>query len=142
MIDIQKAIYIHVYNSMTLKISIHHNHHPCHKLVHRLQKFPYDRAIPLLGIYPEETRIEKDSCTPVFIEALFTTAKRWKKPKCQLADEWITKLWCILLSYKKEHIWVKVDEVDELRAYYTEWSQPERERQMPQIHTYIGNLER
>ena len=141
MIDIQKAIYIHVYNSMTLKISIHHNH-PCHKLVHRLQKFPYDWASPLLGIYPEKTRTEKYSCTPVFIEALFTTAKQWKKPRCQLADEWITKLCCILLSYKKEHIWVKVDEVDELRAYYTEWSKSEIERQISYINTYIWNLER
>ena len=58
MIAIQKAIYIHVCNSVTLKISIHLNH-PCHKLVHCLQKCPYDPAIPLLGIYPEETKIEK-----------------------------------------------------------------------------------
>ena len=37
-------------------------------------KPPYDPAIPLLGIYPEETKIEKDTCTPLFIAALFTTA--------------------------------------------------------------------
>ena len=63
---------------------------------------------------------------------------------CQLADEWITKLWCILLSYKKEHIWVcsKVDEVAELRVYHTEWNKSEIERQISYINTYIWNLER
>ena len=44
-------------------------------------------AIPLLGIHTEETRIERDTCTPVFIAALFTIAKTWKQPKCSLADE-------------------------------------------------------
>ena len=42
-------------------------------------KLPYDPAIPLLGIYPEETIIEKDTCTPMFIAALFTTARTWKQ---------------------------------------------------------------
>ena len=56
---------------------------------------PYDPAIPLLGIHPEETRIERDTCTPVFIAALFTIARTWKQPRCPLADEWIRKLWYI-----------------------------------------------
>ena len=43
---------------------------------------PYDPAIPLLGIYPEKTIIEKESCTTVFIAALFTIARTWKQPKC------------------------------------------------------------
>ena len=51
----------------------------------------YDPAIPLLGIYSEETKIEKDMCAP-FIEALFTIARTWKQPKCTLTDEWIKKL--------------------------------------------------
>ena len=55
----------------------------------------YDPAIPLLGIHPEETRIEKDTCTPMFIAALFTIAGTWKQPRCPSADEWIRKLWCI-----------------------------------------------
>ena len=42
-------------------------------------KPPYDPAIPLLGIYPEETKIEKDTCIPLFIEALFTIARTWKE---------------------------------------------------------------
>ena len=55
----------------------------------------YDPAIPLLGIHPKETRIERDTCTPVYITALFTIARSWKQPKCTSADEWIRKLWYI-----------------------------------------------
>jgi len=44
------------------------------------------------GIYPEETKIEKDSCTPVSITALFTIARTWKQPRCPSTDEWIKKL--------------------------------------------------
>ena len=55
---------------------------------------PYDPAIPLLGIYAEETKIEKDTCIPLFIVALFTIARTWKQPRCPLTDEWI-KLWYI-----------------------------------------------
>ena len=50
-------------------------------------KLPYDPAIPLLGIYPEKTIIEKGTCTPIFIAALFTIAKTWKKPKCPSTEE-------------------------------------------------------
>ena len=48
-----------------------------------------------MGIHTEETRIEGDTCTPIFTEVLFTTARTWKQPRCPLADEWIKKLWCI-----------------------------------------------
>ena len=54
---------------------------------------PYDPAIPLLGIYPEETKTEKHICTPMFIAALFTTARTWKQPRCPWTDEWIKTLW-------------------------------------------------
>ena len=50
-------------------------------------ELPFDPAIPLLGIYPEKTMTRKDTCTPVFITALFTIAKTWKQPKCPLTDE-------------------------------------------------------
>ena len=56
---------------------------------------PYDPAIPLLGIYLEETRIEKDPCTSVFNAALFTIAVTWKELRCPSANEWIKKLWYI-----------------------------------------------
>ena len=55
-------------------------------------KLPYDPAIPLLGIHTEETRTERDTCTSVFITALFTIARTWKQPRCPSADEWIRKL--------------------------------------------------
>ena len=55
-------------------------------------KLSYDPTIPLLGIHTEETRIERDTCTPVFIAALFTIARTWKQPRCPSADEWIRKL--------------------------------------------------
>ena len=56
---------------------------------------PYDPEIPLLGIYPEETKIERDTCIPLFIAALFTIARTWKQPRCPSADEWIKRLWYI-----------------------------------------------
>ena len=55
-------------------------------------KPPYDTAIPLLGIYPEETKIEKDTCIPMLIAALFAIDRAWKQPRCPLTDEWIKKL--------------------------------------------------
>ena len=58
-------------------------------------ELPYDPAIPLLGIRTEETRIERDTCTPMFIAALFIIARTWKQPRCPLADKWIRKLWYI-----------------------------------------------
>ena len=54
----------------------------------------YDPGIPLLGIYSEETKIERDSCIPLFIASLFTIARTWKQPRCSLTDERIKKLWC------------------------------------------------
>ena len=58
-------------------------------------ELPYDPEIPLLGLHTEETRMERDTCTPMFIVALFIIARTWKQPKCPLADEWISKLWYI-----------------------------------------------
>ena len=58
-------------------------------------KPPYDPEIPLLGIYPEETKIERDTCISLFIAALFTTDRTWKQPRCPLTDEWMKKLWYI-----------------------------------------------
>ena len=55
----------------------------------------YDPEIPLLGIYAEKTIIQKDTCTPMFIAALFTIARTWKQPKCPSTDEWIKMMWHI-----------------------------------------------
>ena len=66
------------------------------RFLKKLEKeLPYDPAIPLLGIHTEEPRIERDTCTPVFITALFIIAKTWKQPRCPSADEWIRKQWYI-----------------------------------------------
>jgi len=54
-------------------------------------ELPYDPAIPLLGIHTEETRIERDTGTPMFIAALFIITRTWKQPRCPSADEWIRK---------------------------------------------------
>ena len=58
-------------------------------------KPPYDSAIPFLGIYPEETKTEKDKCIPLFIASVFTIARTWKQLRCPSTDEWIKKLWYI-----------------------------------------------
>jgi len=54
---------------------------------------PYDPAIPLLRIHTEEIRIERDTCTAMFIAALFIIARTWKQPRRPSADEWIRKQW-------------------------------------------------
>ena len=69
---------------------------PLWKMVQRFLKKlgikpPQDTAIPLLGIYPEETKIEKDTCIPLFIAALFTIPGTWKQPRCPSTGEWIKK---------------------------------------------------
>ena len=56
-------------------------------------ELPYDPAIPLLGIHTKETRSERDTCSPMFITALFIIARTWKQPRCPSADKWISKLW-------------------------------------------------
>ena len=75
---------------------------PLWKMVWRFLKTlgikpPYDPAIPLLDIYPEETKIEGDTCIPLFIAALFIIVGTWKQPRCPTTDEWIKKLWYMYL---------------------------------------------
>ena len=105
----------------------------------------YNPAIPLLGIHTEETRIERDICTPMFIAALLTIARTWKQPRCPPADEWIRKLWytCTKEYYsaiKKNAFesvlmrWMKLKPIIQ-----TEVSQKEKHQY---INAYIWNLER
>ena len=62
------------------------------RFLEKLQiELPYDLAILLLGIHIEETRIERDTCTPMFIAALFIIARTQKQPRCPSANEWIRK---------------------------------------------------
>ena len=58
-------------------------------------ELPYDPTVPLLGIYPEKTIIQKDTCNPMFTSALFTIVRTWKQHKCPLTGEWIKKMWYI-----------------------------------------------
>ena len=72
-------------------------------------KPPYDPEIPLLGICHEETKIERDTCIPLFIASLFAIARTWKQPRYPSTDEWIKKLWYIYTvehysAINKEHI--------------------------------------
>ena len=84
-------------NPLTLLVGIQTSTATMENSVRFLKKLeielPYDAAIPLLGIYTEETRRERDTCTPMFIAALFIIARTWKQPRCPSADEWIRKLW-------------------------------------------------
>ena len=66
------------------------------KLEIELPNYP---ATPLLSIHTKETRIERDTCTPMFITALLTIARTWKQPRCPSVDEWIRKLWYTIEYY-------------------------------------------
>ena len=62
-------------------------------------ELPYDPAMPLPGIYLDKTLLKKDTCTRMFIVALFTIAKTWKHPKCPSTDDWIWKRWYIYTQW-------------------------------------------
>ena len=100
----------------------------------------YDPVIPLLGICPEETIIENDTCTPLLIAALFTVARTWKQPICPLTDEWILKSWYILLSHKKntfESVLMKWMNLEPMWTY-SEVSQKEKDKYC--ILTHINGI--
>ena len=83
-------------NLLTLSVGMQTSTPTVENSVEKLEiELPYNPETPLLGIHTEETRIERDTCTPVFKAALFTIARTWKQPRCPLADEWIRKLWYI-----------------------------------------------
>ena len=102
-------------------------------------ELPYDPIIPWLGIHSKETRIERDTCTPMFITALFTIARTWKQPRCPLADEWIRKLWYIYTrkyysAIKFESVlmrWIKLEPITQ-----SEVSQKEKHQYSILTHIY------
>ena len=77
-------------------------------------------AIPLLGIYAEKTLIQKDTCTPTFIGAVFTIARSWKQPKCPSTDDWIKKMWHI---YTMEYY--SAIRRNEIGTFVETWMDPE-----------------
>ena len=110
-------------------------------------ELPYDPAIPLLGIYTKETRIERDTCTLMLIAALFIIARTWKQPRSPSAEERIRKLWYIYtMAYYSviqknafESVlmrWIKLEPIIQ-----SEVSQKEK-HQIQYINAYIWNLER
>ena len=107
-------------------------------------ELPYDPAIPLLGIYPEKTIIQKDTCTPVFIAVLFTIAWSWKQPKCPSTDKWIKKMWYI---YTMEYY--SAIKRDEIGSFVEMWMDLEtviqsevsqKEKQILYINACMWNL--
>ena len=77
-------------------------------------ELPYDPATPLLGIYPDKTFLKKDTCTLMFMAALFIITKTWKQPKCPPTDDWIRKMRYILVFLEAEFnsmtkFWPKID---------------------------------
>ena len=105
-------------------------------------ELPYNPAIPLLGIYPKETRTERDTFSPIFIAALFTIARTWKQPRCPSADEWIRKLWYVYTmeyySAIKKNIsesvllrWMKLEPIIQ-----SEVNQKEKHQYSILIHVY------
>ena len=76
-------------------------------------ELPYHPAIPLLSIYPEETTIEKGTCTLMFTAAVFTIAGTWKQSSCPSSDELIKELWyiytveyyCVIKTHTHIYIW-------------------------------------
>ena len=109
-------------------------------------KLPYDPAILLLGICPEETIIEKDTCTQCSLQHWLQELGHgsnldvhWQMNPIRRCDTYIQ--WNIL-SYKKECIWVSSNEVDKPWAYYTKWSKSKRKTPIQYTNAYIWNLER
>ena len=110
-------------------------------------KPPYDPATPLLGIYPVETKIVRDTCIPLFTAALFVITKTWKQPRCPLTDEWIKKLWYIYTTEYYSSIkrntfesvlkrWMNLEPIIQ-----SEVSQKEK-KEISYCNTYIRNLEK
>ena len=99
-------------------------------------ELPYDPAV-----YPDIAIIWKDTCTPMFIAALFIIAKAWRQPKCPSTDEWIRKMWYIdngiLFSNKKGWNNAICSYRDGPRDDHAKWGKSERERQIPYETVYM-----
>ena len=121
---------------------------PLWSAVWRFLKKPGKRTViqssnPTLGTNTEETRIERDTCTPMFIAALFTRARTWKQPGCPSADEWIRKLWYIYtMEYHSAIIKNAFDSVLMRWMKLEAIIQSEVSKKIQYVNAYIWNLER
>ena len=116
-------------------------------------KLPYDPAIPLLDIHPENTIIQNDTGTLVSTAALFTVSRTWKQPKSPSADEWIKEMWCVYIyiymcmyngiSLGHEIEWIKsivVMWIDLESVTESEISQKEINKYCILMHIYIYGM--
>ena len=105
------------------------------RLLKKLEiELPYDPAIPMLVIHTEETRIKRDTCTPMFIAALFIIARTWKQPRRPSADEWIRKLWYIYtVEYSVQFSSSVVS--DPLRPHESQHTRPPYPSPCPGVHS-------
>ena len=105
---------------------------------------PDDPAIPFLGIYPKvfKSGSQRDICTPTFIAALFTIAKKWKQPKCPSTDEWILKyginILCNIMQPWKRRNSVTCYNIDEPQGHYAEWTKPVTKEKILHNSTYVS----
>ena len=99
-------------------------------------ELPYNPAIPLLGIHTEETRIERDTCIPMFIAALFTIARTWEQSRCPPADERIRKLWYIYtMEYFSSVQFSRSVVSDSLRPHELQHARPPCPSPTPGVHS-------
>ena len=105
-------------------------------------ELPYDPATPLLGIYPEKTIIQKETCTTVFIAALFTIARTWNQPRCPSTDGKMSKMWHIYtmeyysaIKRNKIELFV-VSCIDLESVIQSEVSQKEKNKYRMLMHIY------
>ena len=99
-------------------------------------ELPYNPAIPLLGIHTEETSIEGDTCTPMFIAALCIIARTWKQPRCPSADEWTRKLWYMYTMEYSVQFSCSVMS-DSLRPHESQHARPPYSSPSPGVHSHL-----
>ena len=103
-----------------------------------------DPETPLLDIYLDKTIIKKDTCTPMFTEALFTIAQMWKQSKYPPTEEWIKKMWyTYTMEYRsaiKTQSNATCSNMNATRDYHSKWSKSQRKSQIPHDITYMWNL--
>ena len=110
-------------------------------------ELPYDPAIPLLGIHPEKTIIQKESCTTMFIAAPFTIVRTWNQPKGPSTGEWIKKMWHIYTveyysAIKRNEVELFVVRWMDLVSVIQSEVKSERLTQILYTNTYIWNLKK
>ena len=112
------------------------------------RKIPFDLAILLLGIYPKDYKsfYYKDTCTRMFIAALFMIAKTWNQPKCPSMMDWTRKMWHIYTmeyyaAIKKRQVRVLCRDMDESRNHHSQQTDTRTENQTPHVlsHRWVNN---